>query len=196
MNQKAHFSNYIHGERMPSVEHDWILVQQIAAKDEKALEELYQRYHVMLFNYVLRLIHDPLTAEDILQEVFIGVWEGASRFQGRSMVKTWLFRITHLQTAYWLRNQKKVLYHSTDLLENIEDNKSQAPETIAFQLLDWSNVQKAVDQLSPIQREVIELSFAQGFSNTEIANIMECPTGTVKSRLHYALLQLNRILSK
>ena len=193
MNPKAHLSNYIHDGSLPTEENDLTLVRYIAAKDEKALEELYRRYSILLFNYVLRLIHDPHAAEDILQEVFIGVWQGAGRFQGRATVKTWLFRITHLQTAFWLRKQNKVPYHSNDLLEDVEDQESQTPETIAFQLWDWNLVQKALAQLSPVHREVIELSFAQGFSNPEIANILACPTGTVKSRLHYALLQLNRI---
>ena len=196
MNPKAQLSNYIHDGSLPSEDSDLTLIGHIAAKDEKSLEELYRRYRVLLFNYVLRLTHDPHAAEDILQEVFLGVWQGAGRFQGRSMVKTWLFRITHLQTAFWLRKQSKVAYHSDDLLENVEDQESPTPESIAFQLWDWNLVHRALEQLSPVHREVIELSFAQGFSNPEIANILACPTGTVKSRLHYALLQLNRILSR
>jgi RNA polymerase sigma-70 factor, ECF subfamily len=195
MNPKVYLRNYNYEISLYSDESDLTLIHKIAAKEENALEELYRRYNLSLFNYVLRLVHDQYFAEDILQEVFLGVWNGAGRFEGRSKVNTWLFRIAHFQTANWLRNQKNIyLDVSNTPLENIQDIDAKTPESLAFESWGFHQVQIALNQLSHSHREVIELSFTYGFSNREIAGILNCPIGTVKSRIHTALRKLNGIL--
>ena len=195
MNQKARFSDYLSSRQASSKDSDLKLFQKIVAKNEKALEEFYLRYCLSLYTYVLRMIHDPHAAEDILQEVFIGVWTGSGKFQGRAQVKTWLFRIAHYQTATWLRNQKRYTGERDDAIENLEDQENETPETLAFDAWNFSQIQKALCELSADHREAIELSFTHGFSNAEIAIILDCPVGTVKSRLHNALRNLNGILT-
>jgi RNA polymerase sigma-70 factor (ECF subfamily) len=195
MNLSGNLSNYVNESSQFSEESDSNLIHYIASQKEDALEELYHRYSNPIFNYIVRLVHERNIAEDILQEVFLGVWNGAGRFEGRAMVKTWLFRIAHFQTAYWLRSQKNVLLNrSEELSELIYDDKEKSPETQAFDAWQFTHIHTALNELSESHREVIELSFANGFSNAEIANIMNCPIGTVKSRLHNALRQLNGIL--
>lgn len=191
----ARSSDYLSGRQASSKDSDLKLFQKIVAKNEKALEELYIRYSLSLYNYVLRIIHDPHAAEDILQEVFIGVWTGSGQFQGRAQVKTWLFRIAHYQTATWLRDQKRYAGKRDDVIENFEDLENETPETLAFDAWKINQIQKALCKLSADHREVIELSFAHGFSNVEIATILDCPVGTVKSRLHNALRHLNSLLA-
>jgi len=195
MNQKARSGNYTDEMQTPSRKSDLDLVRQIAVREEDAVEELYHRYHLPIFNYFLRMTQDAGSAEDLLQEVFMGVWEGAGRFQARASVKTWMFRIAHFQFASWLRNHKTLPdsqpTESFETLADLEDSL----ESLVFQQWNFSHIQKAMTQLSSNHREVIEFTFTYGLSYTEIAHILDSPVGTIKSRLHKALRQLNGILT-
>lgn len=195
MNQKTHLSNYISDMEMSSSPSDLELIRQIAVKDKNALEELYQRYHLSVFNFLLRTTQETSSGEDLLQDVFLSVWEGAARFEGRSSVKTWLFRIAHFKAAEWLRNKK---IHVEDYLdeanEALPEQEAPSVESLVFLQWNFSHIQQAMKQLSHHHGEVIELTFTYGLKATEIAQILDCPVGTVKSRLHIALRQLNAIL--
>jgi RNA polymerase sigma-70 factor (ECF subfamily) len=167
------------------------LLALISRGDEAALAELYQRHHIPLYNYLLRLVHDQAAAEDLLQEVFIAVWKGASAFKERSRAKTWIFRIAHNQAVSWLR--KHVRPEDTS-----GDEESQVliddPETVALSQWRQEQVRLAIDQLSPKHRAVVELAFVHDLSYSEIAEVVGCPTGTVKSRISYAMRRLDGIL--
>jgi RNA polymerase sigma-70 factor (ECF subfamily) len=167
------------------------LVALISRGDEAALAELYQRHSVPLYNYLLRLVRDQSIAEDLLQEVFIAIWTGSSGFRGRSKVKTWIFRIAHNRAVSWLRKHARPE-------EAGEQEESPAPadnpETVALRHWRQDQVRQAVDQLSPKHRAVIELAFVHDLSYSEIAEVVDCPTGTVKSRISYAMRRLDGIL--
>ncbi len=196
MNQKTHFSYYISNMNTSSSPSDTELIHQIAAKNKSALEELYHRYHLALFNYLLQTTQESASGEDLLQEIFLGVWEGASRFEGRSSVKTWLFRIAHFKSAEWLRNKKNHPENRTeDAFETLPEQIEPSLESLAFLKWNFTHIQTAIKQLSNTHREVIEFTFVHSLTVSEIAQILDCPIGTVKSRLHMALRQLNRILS-
>lgn len=167
------------------------LVVLIAQGDETALAALYHRHSVPLYNYLLRLVRERQAAEDLLQEVFVAAWKGSAAFKGRSQVKTWIFRIAHNKAVSWLRKHAR----PDDSPGQEEDwALAKSPETLALELWRQDEVRKAVEQLSPKHRAVIELAFAHDLSYAEIAEIMDCPTGTVKSRISYAMRRLDGIL--
>lgn len=196
MNPKVHVGDYIHKMKASPSPSDLELIRQIAAKDQDALEELYHRYRSIMYNYFLRTTHDPASGEDLLQEFFLGVWEGAAKFEGRASVKTWLFRIAYFMAAGWLRNKKIHLENDDNAsFELLAEDESLTLENLVFLKWNLSQIHKAMEQLTPHHREIIEFSFAQGLSHAEIAYIIDCPIGTVKSRLHTALRQLSGILS-
>ena len=171
---------------------DQQLLHQIAGGDEGALAELYQRYGKPLYNYLLRLVHEPTVAEDLLQEVLVAVWRGAHRFQGRAKVATWLYRIAHNQAVSWLRQiQKEPGQTELGELTNGHDLVEQAME-------NWraAQVRRALDQLPARHRAVLELTFFHGFSYAEVAEIVGCPVGTVKSRMSHARRYLSEALQK
>lgn len=152
---------------------------------------LYQRHSVPIYNYLLRLVHEQPAAEDLLQEVFVAVWKGSSAFRGRSKVKTWIFRIAHNKAVSWLRKYvRPEVQGGQDESLALADN----PETLALELWRQDEVRKAIDQLSPKHRAVIELAFVHDLSYSEIAEVVDCPTGTVKSRISYAMRRLDGIL--
>jgi RNA polymerase sigma-70 factor (ECF subfamily) len=170
---------------------DVLLLRRIAGGDELAFGVLYQRYHVPIFNYVLRLIHEPKEAEDLLQEIFIAVWRGAYRYREQAQVKTWLYRIAHYQAISCLRKRRPVTH-----IEDVLDINSDGPEHITADILQRDEVRKAINCLSTKHRAVLELAFVQGMAYKEIAQVVGCPVGTVKSRMSYALRALNGKLKK
>lgn len=196
MNPIARPSNYAHKMQAISSLSDLELIHQISAKDQAALEELYKRYHLPIFNFFLRTTQDHASGEDLLQEFFINVWQGAGKFEARSSVKTWLFRMAHFMSAGWLRNNKKFINeYDTDAFEFLASSEDTSLENLAFAHWNYAQIQKAIQQLTPPQREIIELTFTHELTHLEVAYILNCPVGTVKSRLHTALHQLNRILT-
>ncbi len=167
------------------------MLRQVAAGDETAFAELYDLYAPSVYNYLLRLINESAVAEEILQEVFLAMWQSAYRFREEARVKTWLLRIAHHQAVSWLRRTRAALWPS-DELEAEEHDPIEEHLARSWQI---DQVRAALTQLTSNHRAVIELTFAQGLSYAEIAEVMNCPIGTVKSRMSYALRHLNTLLS-
>jgi RNA polymerase sigma-70 factor (ECF subfamily) len=169
---------------------DDYLIRQVANGDEQAFAELYQAHGRAVYNYLLRLVNEPAVAEELLQEVFLAMWQGARNFREQARVKTWLLRIAHHQAVSWLRR-----HHAQMWLDD-------AAEVPVDDLLDdrlqqgWQadQLRRALAQLSAKHRAVIELAFVHELSYAEIADVMRCPIGTVKSRMSYALRHLGDVL--
>lgn len=170
------------------IERGWI--SSVAKGDEQAFVQIYRRHAQAVFNYLLRLIHDESLAEDLLQDTFVAVWQGASSYRGRSRVKTWILRIAHNRAVSWLRRSRPASVASEPEVTSQEPG----PEKLA--ITDWQNeeILDALEALTPNHRAVVELVFVHEQSYAEIAAIMDCPVGTVKSRMSYALRHLNRLL--
>jgi RNA polymerase sigma-70 factor (ECF subfamily) len=168
------------------------LLRQAAAGDEAAFAELYDLYAPPVYNYLLRLVNEPSVAEEILQEVFLAMWRGARRFRAEAKVKTWLLRIAHHQAVSWLRRKRTVLWPDDEL----EGDAAASIEEDLARHWQIDQVRGALARLSPKHRAVIELTFVHGLSYLEIAQVMNCPIGTVKSRMSYALRRLNDLLSQ
>jgi RNA polymerase sigma-70 factor (ECF subfamily) len=190
LNHRANTDDYNKKAGSFSSADDPRLIQMIAQGDRAAFTELYHRHSSNLYNFLLRLIHEQAIAEELLQEVFLAVWTGASTFRKRSSVKTWIFRIGHNKAISWLRRYKRVI------LEKLPDLPAEDDHIDDEMMLSWQSdkVTEALDSLSPKHRAVIELSFVHNLSYADIAAIVECPVGTVKSRMSYALRHLHILL--
>jgi len=182
--------------RSKQTEVDFDLISSVAQGDSQALEEIYIQYNTHIFNYLVRLIHEVSIAEEILQEVFLAVWNGAAKFRGGSSVKTWIFRIAHNQAVSWVRQYKSKGEHllvEEKMLEGLTIDHS-TPEDDFFSQWRSGQIITALDHLSENHRAVIELAYVHDFTYMEIADVLNCPTGTVKSRMSYALKQLRNSL--
>lgn len=166
------------------------LLQRVGKGDQIAFEQLYAHYNAKVYNYILRLVHEQSAAEELHQESFVAVWRGAARFRSRASVKTWIFRIAHNLAVSWLRK------HAGH--ELLDESRIPAAEWRVDENLmaEWQAEQIAIvlDRLSPNHRAVVELVFEHGLSYREIAQVMDCPVGTVKSRMSYALKNLTQLL--
>jgi len=160
---------------------DQELLQGTVRRDEGDFAALYDRYNAPLYNYLLRLVRQREVAEELLQEAFLAIWQGAGGFDGRASVKTWLYRIAHHKAVDWLRRRQP---QSLDEMEHMPGEGSAGEDALD----GWAagRMAAALAQLSPDQRAVLELAFVQGFSYREVACIVGCPVGTVKSRVSHA----------
>ena len=166
------------------------LLRQVAAGDEAAFAKLYDAYSPLIYNYLLRLLNEPAVSEEILQEVFLAMWRGARHFREEAKVKTWLLRIAHHQAVSWLRRDRAALWPN-DELEPDDEHEIEEHLARSWQI---DQVRAALAQLTPKHRAVVELTFVHGLSYAEIAEVMNCPLGTVKSRMSYALRRMNDLL--
>jgi RNA polymerase sigma-70 factor (ECF subfamily) len=168
------------------------LLQQVANGSESAFGELYDRYSKAIYNYLLRLIFEHTVAEDLLQETFLVAWQKAVAFRNDSRVSTWLFSIAHYRAIDWLRHQKVRHRYQEDvgrfLTVDVESHFSF--DDVVHQGLQNEKIWRALDRLSLEHRSVLQLAFVYDMSYQEIATVMNCPLGTVKSRMNHALKSL------
>jgi RNA polymerase sigma-70 factor (ECF subfamily) len=168
------------------------LLQQVATGSQGAFGEMYDRHGKAIYNYLLRMLFEHSAAEDLLQETFLVAWQKAGSFRNDSRVTTWLFSIAHYRAVDWLRHQRVQKRHQ-ELLERpsaFEDESSLNFDDIVHQGLQNEKIWLAAAQLSFEHRSVLQLAYVQEMSYQEIADVMRCPLGTVKSRMNHALKAL------
>ena len=168
------------------------LIRRIKQQDREAFADLYQRHHRPLMAYIGRLVGDPAVAEELFQELFLAVWQTAGRFRGHSSVRTWLYRIAYNQAVSWLRKKRPLLWDEPP--PALAASAEPLPELRASQAIQREQIQSALEYLTPDHRAVVELTFYHQMSYREIAEIMNCPVGTVKSRMSYARRQMAAVL--
>ena len=179
---------------------DAVLIREAAAGDTAALETLYDRYSRVVFSFALRIVGDPQIAEEILQEVFFRAWQQGASFQSsRGSLVTWLLSITHNLAIDEIRKrnrrpQKADSAEPEALLAGVRDESQNVEDEVWLGSLRESIVE-ALDQLPPAQREPIELAYFQGLTQREIAEHLNEPLGTIKTRMRLGMLKLREHLS-
>jgi RNA polymerase sigma-70 factor, ECF subfamily len=171
---------------------DEVLIGRIENGDRLAMQVLYARYHVRVFRFVVRLVRDEATAEDLISEVFLDVWRQAGRFEGRSTVSTWMLAIARFKAISALRRRSDEELDE-DAAGAIED-PSDDPAT-ALEKKDKSVViRKCLMGLSAEHREIVDLVYYHEKSVEEVADIVGIPVNTVKTRMFYARKRLAELL--
>lgn len=176
-------------------EHD--LLRRIARRDRHALRELYERCYRRLFAYVFKITRRPDVVEEVLNDVMLAVWRQAGEFSGRSRPSTWIFGIAHRQSLKALRRHRRhpEAEDGGPEPDELHGRGQPGPESLMAQRELASLLGRALATLPPEQRAVVELTFYHGFSYREIAEIVDCPVGTVKTRMFHARRKLREELS-
>jgi RNA polymerase sigma-70 factor (ECF subfamily) len=179
---------------MTPTDPDVVLVERIATGDDRALGLLYDRHGRTAFGLAFRVLRDRTLAEDAVQEAFLAAWRSAERYDGRASVAAWLLTFVHRRAVDLVRREetrRRTLAESaTFLVEDVRD-----PVDVDVELADESRaVHRALAQLTPVQREVVGLAYYGGLSQSEIAERLGVPLGTVKSRTAVALERLRELL--
>jgi RNA polymerase sigma factor (sigma-70 family) len=171
-----------------------LLLDRIGRGDREAFEELYRLYAPRLFGFLVRTTRRPDLVEELVDEVLLAVWRQASEFEGRSRPSTWIFGMAYRQAMQALRAQgrrKATEPLSADLLDTTEGPESRTLRRERSRLLSG-----ALGELSAEQRAVVELTYGHGLSYPEIAETLDCPVGTVKTRMYYARRRLRGALDQ
>jgi RNA polymerase sigma-70 factor (ECF subfamily) len=172
---------------------DELLIKAIAAGDRSAIRGLYARHHAKVYRFILRMVGNEATAEDLLAEVFFDAWRQADRFEGRSQVSTWLLAIARNKALSAMR-ARRVDQLDDIYAESIED-EADDPEVALDRKTTSALVQQCLARLSPAHREVIDLVYYHEKTMQEIADIVGIPVGTVKTRMFCARKQLAVLLA-
>lgn len=177
--------------KFAGVHQDQHLIDRIAARDVRAFEDLYRNYYPRLTRFLTNLIHRPALVEEILNDTMIAVWNRPDRFNGTSKLSTWIFAIAY-------RIAMTALRRFDEPVEDKDWETRSSPHDAADRNLGDMRLQQLVLQallkLSPDHRAVVDLTYFDEMGYREIAEIMDCPVDTVKTRMFHARRHLRHHL--
>lgn len=177
-------------QEKPRAGTDQELIDLIKEGDKEALREIYSRFSQAVYNLAFRMLRDREDAEEVVQEIFLQVWNKAQTYErGRGAVSTWIINIARSRSIDKLRTlgyrdrntelDEEKLNSSTDFSRILEDREEK--NNIIFQ---------ALSSLPENQRAVIELVYFEGFTHVEAAELLKEPVGTIKTRLRLGVIKL------
>jgi RNA polymerase sigma factor (sigma-70 family) len=172
---------------------DEALVALAARSEQSALAELYDRYGRPAYGLAVRVLRDEALAEDAVQEAFLALWRTAARFvPERGKASTWILTLVHRRAVDLVRREER---RRADPLESVaEPAGGAAADEEAWLRLQRERVQGALQQLPDQQREALELAYYGGFTQSELAERLGQPLGTIKSRMFMGLSRLRELL--
>ena len=171
------------------------LVLLLKKRDQQAFSYLYDNYSAALNGVIYRMVEDKELAEDILQEVFVKIWNNFANYDtGKGRLFTWMLNISKNLTIDTLRSKgyKKQKKISTD--ENSVSNYRD--KSMNAERFDTIGLRKQLAVLKPEQKSIIDLAYFGGYTQEEISKEMDIPLGTVKTRMRSALIELRKILQE
>ena len=173
-------------------EDDLGLLARIRRRDLKAFEQLYRAYQPRLARFLMNILRRPHLVEEVLDDTLMVLWDRPDSFSGRSKLSTWLFTIA------W-RKAMKALRKQDDPVEDdwgaAQISAERSPEQLAGDERARHALLDALARLSPEQRAVVDLTYFHEIGYREIAQIMDCPVDTVKTRMFHARRHLRRALA-
>ncbi|WP_322518332.1 sigma-70 family RNA polymerase sigma factor [Rhodopseudomonas palustris] len=171
---------------------DEMLLAGIADGDRTAMHTLYSRHNVRVYRFILRMVRDGATAEDLVSQVFLDVWRTARQFEGRAQVSTWLLSIARFKALTALRQRQHEDIDQDDVLE-IPDG-ADTPEAALDRSRTSDILRTCIAKLSPAHREIIHLVYYHEKTVEEVGRLVGIPQSTVKTRMFYARKQLAQLL--
>jgi RNA polymerase sigma-70 factor (ECF subfamily) len=180
---------------------DQRLIAECLRGDSAAFGELVRRYQDRLYNTVYRLVDNAEDAQDIVQDSFLNAYQALGHFKGDSLFFTWLYRIA-VNTAISLKRKHRVVI-SVDVGRNeggvpepADTSDLSRPEQALERTEEEKRIQNALNRLSPEHRAVLIMKDMEGEKYETMAEVLDVPIGTIRSRLHRARLELRDLLSQ
>ncbi len=173
---------------------DEALVLMAARSEETALAELYDRYGRAAYGLALRILRDAALAEDAVQEAFLALWNSAARFvPEKSKASTWILTLVHRRAVDTVRREQR---RRADTLEHAPEPSVDGADEDVWLRLQRERVQDALRSLPDAQREALELAYYGGYSQSELAERLGQPIGTIKSRMFAGLSRMRELLGE
>ena len=173
---------------------DFDLLTQVARRDQNALMALYQQYGNLVYSLALRVLRQPLLAEEVTQDVFLKLWRQPDRWDPTlGQFSSWLLTITRNAAIDRLRREGRQA--SAPSWEEVGETEASAREVHGFAAqqaawVDGQVLRKLLSRLPPEQRQLIELAFYEGYTHSELAELLNLPLGTVKTRVRNGMQKL------
>lgn len=168
---------------------EYKLLQAVGNGDRRAFDVLYRRFHPRLYRFLGAYLKQPGTIEEVINDTMFVVWNKAGEFRGDSKVSTWVFGIAFRTAMKALEVERR---HATEPEQMVPEEADPASDNEQLHLNRWLRL--GLMRISAEQRAVVELTYVFGYSYPEIAEIMQCPENTVKTRMFHARRQLQQIL--
>jgi RNA polymerase sigma-70 factor, ECF subfamily len=173
--------------------HERVLVLRAQLGDRAAFHELVDCYQERLTYYVQRMVSDWHQSRDILQQVWLEVFQKIAKLNSPAAFRVWLYRVAHDRVVTLFRRQRV----ETDARERVAINTAETERWNELELLENAElVHVAIEKLSVVHREIMTLRFLEEMDVAEIARVLQCSEGTVKSRLHYAKAAMRRFIDE
>lgn len=160
-------------------------------RDARAFEALYDRHHRLVYRIAMRFLDHAPAAEDVTQAIFLKVWSAPQAFQDGNFA-AWIGRMTRNKCLDVLR--EKARHPACELAQDVAS--SHTADSAAFARLDAATVRRALEQIAPDQRNLIELAYFGGMTQQRIAEKTGVPLGTVKTRIRTGLQRLRQVLDE
>ena len=162
------------------------LIKQLQADDLNALGILFDRFYAQIYRTAVAITHDEAAAEDITQDCFLRLHRYASRIDTDLPLAPWLYRVTVNLSYTWISRYQKRKVSLETVVDYLMSPVRNAPDQLVEVIGVQEEVRRAIASLNFNQRVVVVLHYLNSLSLEEIAEILDCPVGTVKSRLYYA----------
>ena len=169
------------------------LLRRVCQHELAAFETLYRRYHPRLSRFLARMLRPEHLVEEVLDDTLYLVWNQAVRFNGTSKVSTWIFAIAYRKALKALGRHDEPQPDAPEDLQPAADESARPDRRVSLGQARAA-IDAALRTLSADQRAAVELTYFHGFSYPEIAQIVDCPTDTVKTRMFHARRRLNAAL--
>jgi RNA polymerase sigma-70 factor (ECF subfamily) len=176
------------------------LLQRIVAKDKDALNLLYSRYVTPIYSMALHMLKQPPLAEEVTQDVFLNIWLKAASFNAeRGQPRSWIMSVAHHRVVDVIRSRRRTATMTDpegyETLERLPSGGASV-ESQVQQNLDRERIMRALATLPDSQREVILLAYFEGYSQSEMAEFLSEPLGTIKTRVRLAMQKLRTALQE
>ena len=175
-------------------------MQRIVAKDKDALNLLYSRYVTPIYSMALHMLKQPPLAEEVTQDVFLNIWLKAASFNAeRGQPRSWIMSVAHHRVVDVIRSRRRTATMTDpegyETLERLPSGGASV-ESQVQQNLDRERIMRALATLPDSQREVILLAYFEGYSQSEMAEFLSEPLGTIKTRVRLAMQKLRTALQE
>ncbi len=177
---------------------DHQLIQRISQVDKNALEALYTRFQTPVYSLAMFMLKQPALAEEVTQDIFLNIWLKAGSFNSeRGQPKGWIMSVAHHKIVDVIRSRRRTIvntdpadYETLDLLPA----GGASTEAQVEQTLERERIMRALATIPESQSEVIMLAYFEGFSQSEMAERLDQPLGTIKTRVRLAMQKLRTVL--
>jgi len=159
--------------------------------DQNAFAQLYDAVSARVQGLAVRVVRDPAQAEEVAQEAFLEIWRSSGRFDpSKGSPLGWLLTIVHRKSVDRIRSAEASTRRDTAYSEQNQPVDHDSTAEAAHASLEARRVRAALESLTPVQREALELAYFGGYTHTEVATMLDLPVGTAKTRIRDGLIRL------